>query len=253
MSRNLSLAAGILAVALLSTSLSTQVHAQGATTNKRTFLTFSKAVQVPGATLPAGKYVFRLADPPTQQVWQVLDAKERHVIASFFYVPTVERTTQQQNAANGKPVVIFSETPEGVPPPVHVLYYPSDLAGSEFIYPKWQAEQLAAAIHEANLPTQANAAIVYSGPEAAEARANPEPAETAAVTAEQTAPQNASEASRPIGTSGSEAGTPVGTTGRNEAATELPKTASPLALIGLVGLLSLAGAAGVRAVRRANS
>ena len=139
------------------------------------------------------------------------------------------------------------------PPPVHVLYYPSDLAGSEFIYPEWQAEQLAAAKRQANLPTQANAAIVYYGPAATEARANPEPAETAAVTAEQTAPQSASEASRPIGTSGSEVGAPVGTTGRYESATELPKTASPLALIGLLGLLSLAGGIGVHAVRRANS
>src|SRR2546423_7291347 len=96
-------AAAIIAVVLLASS--THVSAQGGTANKRTFLTFSGTVQVPGATLPAGSYVFRLADPNAQSIWQVLDASERHVLSTFFDVPSPRRTTVDQNRADGKPVV----------------------------------------------------------------------------------------------------------------------------------------------------
>jgi hypothetical protein len=42
---------------------------------------------------------------------------------------------------------------------------------------------------------------------------------------------------------------PVGTTGEQEAVDALPRTASPLTLIGLMGLLSTAAAFGVREFR----
>jgi hypothetical protein len=42
--------------------------------NKKTILTFSGPVQIPGATLPAGSYVFKLADiPSNRHVVQVFD------------------------------------------------------------------------------------------------------------------------------------------------------------------------------------
>jgi hypothetical protein len=205
----------------LAASTPTHVFAQGSTVNKLTFLTFSGAVQVPGATLPAGRYAFRLADPDTQKIWQVLDAKQRHIIATFFYVPTPDRTIEEMNAADGKPVVIFTETRQGVPPAIHVMYYPTDLSGSEFLYPKEQAKQLAAATHQPVLATDTDAA------EGGEARVVLViPADTAALTSDQQAAQVASEESRPVGTSGSELEKPVGTAGENESA-ELPTTASP--------------------------
>src|SRR6185503_1650089 len=113
MTRITSVAAGILAAMFLAASTSTHVFAQGSTANKLTFLTFSGAVQVPGATLPAGRYAFRLADPNTQKIWQVLDANQRHIFATFFYVRTAERTVEELNAANGKPVIVFTETRQG--------------------------------------------------------------------------------------------------------------------------------------------
>ena len=221
MKRITSVAASILAAMFLAASTPTHVFAQGSTANKLTFLTFSGAVQVPGATLPAGKYAFRLADPDTHKIWQVLDANQRHIFATFFYVRTPDRTVQELNAANGKPVVIFTETRQGVPPAIHVLYYPTDLSGSEFIYRGEQAKQLAAATHQPILATDTH---VAKGGEAQVVAV--EPGDTAALTADQQTPQAASEESRPVGTSGSELEEPVGTTGQNEAA-ELPTTASP--------------------------
>lgn len=156
MTRIISWGAGILGVALAVTVASSRLHARGATINKRTFLTFSAPVQVPGATLPAGAYVFRIANPAVQTVWQVFDANERHVLAQFFFVPTADRTVQEQNRAHGTPVVRFYETPRGVAPPVRVLYYPTNPAGYVFLYPRAQAEQIAALTHQPVLATDSD-------------------------------------------------------------------------------------------------
>ena len=42
--------------------------------DKRTMLTFSQAVEIPGTVLPAGTYLFQLADSPaSRHVVQVFD------------------------------------------------------------------------------------------------------------------------------------------------------------------------------------
>jgi hypothetical protein len=158
MTRMISVGAGLAAAAAITMLASSHAAAQGATMDKLTFLTFSGTVQVPGATLQKGTYAFRIADPASQRVWQVLDERQRHVITQFFYVRTADRTSQEQNDANGKPVVRFHETPAGVPPAVRVLYYPTDLAGAEFLYPKEQAKQFASTTRHQILETDSDPA-----------------------------------------------------------------------------------------------
>jgi hypothetical protein len=61
------------AIALLTCLMGASSSAQ--TYDKRTVFTFSGPVALPGVTLPAGQYVFRLADPASsQKVVQVLSA-----------------------------------------------------------------------------------------------------------------------------------------------------------------------------------
>jgi hypothetical protein len=158
MARIISWGAGILATALVVTAASARLHAQSATIKKLRFLTFSGPVQVPGATLPAGTYVFRIANPARQTVWQVLDANERYVLAQFFFVQTGDRTIQERSHAHGKPVVRFHETPRGVAPPIKALYYPTDPAADVFLYPRAQAEQIAAITHQPVLATDSDPA-----------------------------------------------------------------------------------------------
>jgi hypothetical protein len=67
-------------------------------------------------------------------------------------------TNEEQNKADGKPVVMFREMPEGMTPAVHYFYYPTDLRGKEFIYPKEQALKIAAATHETVLATDSDVA-----------------------------------------------------------------------------------------------
>lgn len=265
MTRINSAGANVLLATLLVAAASTHAWAQGSTWDKRTFLTFSGTVQVPGATLPAGTYVFRIANPDVKTVWQVLDARERHILASFFFVRTADRTFEEQNAAHGKPVVTFHETRRGVPPAVRVLYYPTDPAGSEFLYSKEQAETFAVLTQPSTLTTASHAAtdtpaqVTGAQLEAIEARNDASPVETVPLTDASPTPIADSQ---PVATSGSDAERPVGTSGRDEAAasspapvaaeslpTELPATATALPLIGIVGMVAIGIVLGMRGRR----
>lgn len=281
MTRNSSVAAA-LAVMLL-VSASAHLRAQGGTANKRTFLTFSAPVQVPGTTLSAGTYVFRLANPNAQTIWQVLDGRERRVLSTFYDVPSPRRTTADLNRAGGRPVVIMGETPQGIPPAIRVLYYPTDLYGTELIYPREQAQLIANASRQPVLATNSDAtrggtASVFTvEPEATEAQHNaaaeqnaPAVEEQAPPSTETQAPPVASRESRPatsrnrssasaartqqpVGTSGNEAAAapPANAPARQQTARNgLPGTASPLPIVGLLGLLALAGGIGLRLARR---
>jgi hypothetical protein len=281
MTRNSSVAAA-LAVMLL-VSASAHLRAQGGTANKRTFLTFSAPVQVPGTTLSAGTYVFRLANPNAQTIWQVLDGRERRVLSTFYDVPSPRRTTADLNRAGGRPVVIMGETAQGIPPAIRVLYYPTDLYGTELIYPREQAQLIANASRQPVLATNSDAtrggsANVFTvEPEATEARNNaaaeqntPAVEEQAPPSTETQAPPVASRESRPatsrnrssasaartqqpVGTSGNEAAAapPANAPARQQTARNgLPGTASPLPIVGLLGLLALAGGIGLRLARR---
>jgi len=154
MKRLTSIAAAVFTAAFLTAA--TSASAQDSNINQRTFLTFSGPVQMPGVTLPAGKYVFRFADTALHNVMQVFDGDEKHIIGQWFFVPK-NRTTEEANAANGKPVVMFREMPEGMTPAIQYYFYPTDLTGKEFIYPKDQAIKIAAATHASVLATDTDA------------------------------------------------------------------------------------------------
>ena len=276
MKRFTSIAAAIFTAAFLTTA--TSASAQDSNINQRTYLTFSGPVQMPGVTLPAGKYLFRLADTALHNVMQVYDADEMHILGQWFFVPA-NRTNEQQSEANGKPVVMFREMPEGVTPAIHYFFYPTDLTGKEFIYPKDQAVKIAAATHENVLATDTdvdkggNAHVFRVEPNGTEAQydanataenSKPAPAPStaslnsqadvnnspasgppASAPARQSASTSQSSA-QPVGTSGSAQQAPAP---RQQAAAELPKTASPLPLIGLFGLLAIAAGFGLRLAR----
>src|SRR5207248_4281463 len=111
--------------------------------NKQTFLTFSGPVQVPGATLPAGTYMFKLADlQGNRHVVQVFDKDGTKLYTTILAIP------DQRLEPTDKPVVMFSETPAGSPAAVRAWFYPGNTIGDEFVYPKQQAIKIAKATHE---------------------------------------------------------------------------------------------------------
>ena len=231
-------------------------------TRDRTFLTFSGAVEMPGVTLPAGTYVFKLADTPSRNVVQVWDREEKKMIGHWLFVQADRPEVSQDT------VVMFRETAAGQTPAIHYWYYPGERIGKEFVYPKDQALKLAARTNQTVLSTEgeirpdssvssidAKGNVTEWKPERAPA---PQPQissdrntiDGAGVASQQArAPEPPrAEAFPPQGGSGLANPEPARApqVSRSE---ELPQTASPLALTSLIGLLSLAGAAGIRFLR----
>src|SRR4051812_28452634 len=83
--------------------LSTKVLAQNTNLQELTYLTFSNTVEMPGVTLPAGTYVFRLADTPSRNVVQVLDREQKNVMGQWLFVQS------QRPKATDDTVVMFRE------------------------------------------------------------------------------------------------------------------------------------------------
>jgi len=216
--------------------------------NKKTVVTFSVAVETPGvhiqgwAVLPAGTYVLRLLDSQS----------DRHIVQIFNQDETVLYTTalaipNYRLRATGKTVITFSERPAGEPEALRAWFYPGDNFGQEFVYPKEKALELA---KETNTPVLAITAEI-----APEVTAPIVSASEPTVLALKQAPVVAV---KPTGEEVQLA--EVVSAPPQEALVaqnvtpipELPKTASPLPLIGLAGLLALGAAftlrfAGVRA------
>ena len=96
--------------------------------DKRTVLTFSEAVEIPGKVLLAGTYVFQLADSGTSRhVVQVFD-QDRKILAMIFTIPTSRQTSADETR------ITFDERQAGTPFPIKKWFYPGELGGEEFIY-----------------------------------------------------------------------------------------------------------------------
>jgi len=112
--------------------------AQAQPEDKRTFFTFSGPVALPGTTLPAGRYIFRIVDTTSsRKVIQVLsdDGKKPFVMANT--IP------DQRRDAPKDATVAFYETPRGTPAAVKTWWYPGETIGYQFIYPRAQAKEIA--------------------------------------------------------------------------------------------------------------
>jgi hypothetical protein len=110
---------------------------------KQTFLTFSGPVQLPGITLPAGTYMFKLADPESgRRTLQVWDKEGTKLFTTLLTIPNESLT------APDEPVVMFTERPAGQAQAAKVWFYPGDRFGQEFVYPKEQAVRIANANDE---------------------------------------------------------------------------------------------------------
>ena len=241
--------------------------------DKRTLFTFSAPVTLPGVTLPAGQYLFRLADPnSSSKVVQVLNAEGTKPYGLFFTI-AAERP---EPAAS--PEVRFMETASGTPAAIRTWWYPGERRGYEFIFPKEQARRLAMGASQPVLTTdaqtttteQTNTAelsrVGSSGQETdVSASAAPTPATPGGTTQEGTiaasslsiaTPSIPGAGSAPIATSTASAQTPAGTASTQTTApqagsaraarTELPRTASQLPLVAIVGTITLLSAASLQ-------
>lgn len=185
--------------------------------DKKKTLTFNEQVQVPGTTLSAGTYVFKLADTSDRTIVQIWNEDETRLITTIFAIADYREETPD------KTIVSFDERPAGQPEALKAWFYPGDNSGVEFVYPKQRATELA----------QANQHPVLSAREDATDTAM----DTAAV--EPVAPAPITVADNAQDSMEIAQVTSVETV-------ELPQTASAMPSIALAGILFLAGAFGIR-------
>lgn len=110
--------------------------------NQRTVLTFSGPVEIPGQVLPAGTYVFKLADSPSNRhIVQVFNKDENRIFGTFLAIP------DYRMQPSDKTIITFAERPADQPEAIKGWFYPGRQYGHEFVYPKTKAVALAKANH----------------------------------------------------------------------------------------------------------
>ena len=102
-------------------------HAWGVTHENT--LTFNRAVALPGVVLPAGSYLFGLADMSRLNV-VVVRSHDRRKVFYMGFTTTVQRpASMSRNNA-----VTFGEASVNEPPPISIWYEIGDSIGHEFKY-----------------------------------------------------------------------------------------------------------------------
>ena len=112
--------------------------------NKKTVVTFSGPVEIPGVhltgwgVLPAGTYVFKVMDSQSDRhIVQIFNKEETTVYATVLAIPNYRLK------ATDKTVITFSERPAGEPEALRAWFYPGRQWGEEFVYPKARAMEIA--------------------------------------------------------------------------------------------------------------
>lgn len=203
----------------------------------RTYFTFSAPVTLPGVTLPAGRYLFRLADPNTsRKVINVLSDDGKRSLAMLHTIPN-QRTTAPSDAE-----IRFMETSANMPPPIKTWWYPGRATGYEFIYPKQQAAQIAKSTSEPVLTTRtetsdlatADLARVTGSGDAAPVTVEANPAPVAVATGRAQRGEVAIDRPAPVAQEARADGRPA-----RPVRTRLPQTASAMPAVALFGMLAM--------------
>ena len=106
--------------------------------NKKTIMTFSGPVEIPGQVLAPGTYVFKLLDSQSDRnIVQIFNKDENHLYATILAIPDYRLKPAD------KPVITFEERKAGSPEAIRAWFYPGDSYGQEFVYPKNKAVELA--------------------------------------------------------------------------------------------------------------
>lgn len=180
--------------------------------NKRTTLTLTDTLQVPGKVLPPGEYVIKLLDSQSDRhIVQIFNANETQIEATILAIPNYRLKP------TGETVFTFWEMPPGQPNALRAWFYPGDNFGQEFAYPKVKAAEIATV-------TQTEVPAVETG----------KPAELAVAPIEKVEPPAAETPAAPVEIAQAPLVKPL-----EAPPVELPKTASPFPLIGMAGVLAL--------------
>src|SRR5579864_3801663 len=95
--------------------------------NQKTVFTFSNPVEMPGTVLPAGTYVFKLMDSPSDRhIVQVFNKDESQIFGTFLAIPDYRLKPSSDTALS------FEERAAGAPEAIKEWFYPGRNYGHEF-------------------------------------------------------------------------------------------------------------------------
>jgi hypothetical protein len=237
-------------------TISINAGAQGPR-NQDTFFTFSQAVELPKATLPAGTYFFQLMDSDSNRhIVKVMSQDRKQLHATLMAIPYYSNDRPSDD-----PQVRFLETPAAngaaASNAIKIWFYPGNTVGHEFIWPRDRATQLAKATNQPVLTTKTDeesSDLTRVDPSGAEAAVTTEAPRTEARAETQPAPEPRREVIGGLATPPADqqpSATPDRTPDPAPAPrSDLPDTAGLLPLLALIGVGSVVGSQLLRRVRR---
>jgi LPXTG-motif cell wall-anchored protein len=221
------------------------VPATAYTFDRRTHFTFNQPIALPGVTLPAGTYTFRLADPTSGgKVVQILNHSGTQSFAMLLSIPAYRAEPAEESEFT------FMETASGMPAAVKIWWQEGSTRGYEFIYPKSQVDRLTRGVPpEPSVSRISRPSVTADSAIAAESSALPGFAEEDAdratadigeTAAAEQAPGPEGQFARPAPATVS-AQEPTPQSADQAVREELPRTATVLPLAVVMGALMLLG------------
>lgn len=239
--------------------------------DKKTDVTITEPIEIPGAILQPGTYMFILLNSSSDRhIVEVKSEDGKHLYAMTF-TAAARRVVPTGNVA-----LTFYEMPAGAPRAIRQWYWPGDLEGQEFLYSKKEAARILAASHQtvSEYPESAQAELNSNvgdqtqsvqvaentdqppAPQVVEQPApqlveTPQPVQQDQVVAQQAPPPaDNSNSNDLVAQNYTPAPAPQSSDNSGNDNAALPQTASDLPLAGLIGLVSLASAVTLRLAAR---
>jgi len=120
-----------------------EIAAHADQTNELTRIAFNAPVQIPGQILPAGTYIFELADPAGDQNLVRIFNTDRTVLYT-----TLQTVSAERREPTGDTAITMANPESGGPEMLVKWFYPGELIGHQFMYSKQQEQQIAHAVQE---------------------------------------------------------------------------------------------------------
>jgi hypothetical protein len=142
---------------IIAFSLFFELAAHADEVDQATTITFSAPIEIPGQILPAGSYLFKLANGGSDgNIVQIFNADRTVLYATLQTIPAV------RHEATGHTVVVAAEQGAGQPDALLKWFYPGRETGNEFLYPQQKEKELVQDKQQtvvANQPTVSNSDI----------------------------------------------------------------------------------------------
>src|SRR4029077_4484944 len=146
---------------IIAFSLFSELAAHADESDQATTLTFNQPIQIPGQVLPAGTYLFKLANSDSGRDFVYIFNPDRtHIYATLQTIPT------DRQDPTGQTVITLAEQGTGKPDVLLNWFYPGNLTGNEFLYSDQKEKELAHAKQQiivANQPSTSDSEMPGAG------------------------------------------------------------------------------------------